>query len=70
MTPAAGVAKLADALDSKSSGVHSSCGFESHLRHQLPSRNPDDDYISDDYVNSRVAKFEKHGNPRGSATEP
>lgn len=31
------MAKLADALDSKSSGVHSSCGFESHLRHQRPS---------------------------------
>jgi hypothetical protein len=24
---------MADAPDSKSGGVHSSCGFESHLRH-------------------------------------
>lgn len=29
----AGVAELADALDSKSSGVHPPCGFNSHLRH-------------------------------------
>ena len=29
----AGVAKLADALDSKSSGVHPPCGFNSLLRH-------------------------------------
>ena len=28
------MAKLADALDSKSSEGHPSCGFESHLRHQ------------------------------------
>ena len=26
---------MADALDSKSSEVHPSCGFNSHLRHQL-----------------------------------
>ncbi len=25
---------MADAPDSKSGGVHSPCGFESHLRHQ------------------------------------
>jgi hypothetical protein len=30
----AGVVKLADARDSKSRGVHSPCGFDSHLRHQ------------------------------------
>ena len=29
----AGVAELADALDSKSSTAHTVCGFESHLRH-------------------------------------
>jgi hypothetical protein len=29
----AGVVKLADARDSKSRGVHSPCGFDSHLRH-------------------------------------
>ena len=29
----AGVAELADALDSKSCGVHPPCGFNSHLRH-------------------------------------
>jgi hypothetical protein len=28
------VAELADATDSKSVEVHSSCGFDSHLRHQ------------------------------------
>jgi hypothetical protein len=28
------VVKLADARDSKSRGVHSPCGFDSHLRHQ------------------------------------
>ena len=27
--------KLADAPDSKSGGVHSPCGFDSHLRHQI-----------------------------------
>jgi hypothetical protein len=32
--PHAGVAKLVYALDSKSSEVHSSCRFESDLRHQ------------------------------------
>ena len=31
----AGVAELADALDSKSSEVYPSCGFESHLRQFL-----------------------------------
>src|SRR5229473_697410 len=31
---AAGVAKLADARDSKSRELPSSCGFNSHLRHQ------------------------------------
>ena len=35
--PHAGVAKLVYALDSKSSEVHSSCRFESDLRHQLLS---------------------------------
>lgn len=30
------MAKLADALDSKSSGCLHPCGFNSHLRHQLP----------------------------------
>ena len=34
MLPPAGVVKLADARDSKSRGVHSPCGFDSHLRHQ------------------------------------
>ena len=34
--PGAGVAKLADALDSKSSEAHPSCGFDSHLRHTKP----------------------------------
>ena len=29
------VVKLADALDSKSSGAQTPCGFESHLRHQV-----------------------------------
>ena len=29
----AGVAKLADARDSKSRGVQAPCGFDSHLRH-------------------------------------
>jgi len=32
----AGVAKLADALDSKSSGAYPPCGFNSHLRHLSP----------------------------------
>ena len=38
----AGVAKLADARDSKSRGVHPPCGFDSLLRHQpsLPSGLP------------------------------
>ena len=31
----AGVAKLADALDSKSSSLYGECGFDSHLRHQV-----------------------------------
>src|SRR5690606_7283085 len=31
------VAELADALDSKSSEVHPSCGFDSHLWHSPPS---------------------------------
>jgi hypothetical protein len=35
----AGVVKLADARDSKSRGVHSPCGFDSHLRHHFSLRN-------------------------------
>ena len=31
----AGVAELADARDSKSRGIHFSCGFDPHLQHQL-----------------------------------
>ena len=47
--PHAGVAKLADALDSKSSEAYPSCGFESHLRHQS---SPDG---SDERVAGRLA---------------
>src|SRR5881396_1941710 len=32
----AGVAKLADARDSKSRGLQGPCGFDPHLRHQRP----------------------------------
>jgi hypothetical protein len=35
MKECAEVAKLADAADSKSAGVHSPCGFDSLLRHHL-----------------------------------
>ena len=35
----AGVAKLADALDSKSSSLHGECGFDSLLRHQFSPGN-------------------------------
>lgn len=32
------VVELADALDSKSSGAHTPCGFDSRLRHQLKNQ--------------------------------
>ena len=35
------VAKLADAADSKSAGVHAPCGFDSLLRHQFNVLNRD-----------------------------
>jgi hypothetical protein len=44
----AGVAKLADALDSKSSSLHGECGFDSLLRHQVSSDN--DLILSGSYV--------------------
>src|SRR5258706_683214 len=34
--PPAGVAKLADARDSKSREAQTSCGFDPHLRHHIP----------------------------------
>ena len=34
----AGVAKLADALDSKSSGAYTPCGFDSRPRHHVKLR--------------------------------
>ena len=43
----AGVAELADALDSKSSGPKGPCGFDSLLRHQF---SPDFGMISLVYV--------------------
>ena len=36
----AGVAELADALDSKSSGISLPCGFDPHLQHHLRFRRP------------------------------
>ncbi len=38
--PSAGVAKLADARDSKSREAYVSCGFDSHLRH-INKKNPE-----------------------------
>ena len=32
------VVELADALDSKSSGAHTPCGFDSRLRHQFKNQ--------------------------------
>ena len=36
----AGVAELADARDSKSRGIHFSCGFDPHLQHQTQRNFP------------------------------
>src|ERR1035437_1056032 len=69
-SPSAGVAKLADARDSKSREAYVSCGFDSHLRHQqvdlletLRATAPPNSPVREDRRGATVGQFA--GNSRG-----